>query len=361
VSGLSRRGRSPLPRISLLLAAVAAGASFSCSLARPARAAETAPASPSSIVVLCAPGDGFGQRVIAELEALGFVAVVVDPAAEPTSRASLEASARAAGAIAAIRAVPSARGVEVWIADRVTGKTVLREMTADGLAPDRDAALALRVVELLRASLLEISLPVPPLGEIPAPPQLRAQMSLPAPGTLVEKPAPNLRFSLAPGLLLSPGGFVPAASLTLDLAWMPSEHVGVLALAALPLSRPQVSGAPGSADLEVLFAGVGARFLFTTRASRWAPTADLGFAAVWLRSAGTGNAGFRGGSDTNSTAAPFVRLGLAFAVTPLFRLRADVLTGVITQGTSIQLAEHQVASWGQPFVLPAAGVDFGWF
>ena len=64
--------------------------------------------------------------------------------------------------------------------------------------------------------------------------------------------------------------------------------------------------------------------------------------------------------SSTSGAAPFVRLGLACAVTPLFRLRADVLAGVITQGTSIQLAEHQVASWGQPFVLPAAGVDFGW-
>ncbi len=299
--------------------------------------------------------------MVAELDSLGFPPVITDPGAEPTSRAALEASARQAGAIAAIRAVPSARGVEVWIVDRVTGKTVLREMARDDTAFDGDAALALRVVELLRASLLEVSLPVPPLGEVAVTPEIRAKLTLPAPGALDEKPAPTLRLSLAPGVMVSAGGFGPAASLALDLAWMPSEHVGVVALGAIPLTHPQVLGAPGGADLEVLLAGGGARFVFTTPASRWAPSADVGVTAVWLHSAGTANPGFVAGTASASTAGLFGRLGLAVAVTPLFRLRADVLAGGIPQGTSIQLAEHQVATWGKPFVLASAGVDFGWF
>src|SRR5262249_5220500 len=155
-----------------------------------ARADEAIDEAASTIVVVCGPGDHFGLRVIAELEALGFRALIIDPLDEAASRASLEATARKAGAIAAIRAVPSARGVEVWIADRVTGKTVLREVASDDGALDGEGALALRAVELLRASLLEVALPAPPPGEVPATPEIRAKMQLPPPGALADKPPP---------------------------------------------------------------------------------------------------------------------------------------------------------------------------
>ncbi|WP_437485574.1 hypothetical protein WME75_01225 [Sorangium sp. So ce1014] len=162
--------RSPVPLV-LALATLAAGAA----LAAGAHADEVREEAPSTLAVLCPPGDRFGLRIVAELESLGFRTEIVDPAAEPATRASLEASARRAGAIAAIRAVRAGRGVEVWIV------------------------------------------------------------------------------------------------------------------------------------------------------------------------------------------APFARLGVAFAVTPAFRLRADVLASVIAQGVSIQITEHDTVTWGQPILLTSAGVDFGWF
>ena len=342
----------------LLCVALVSEASF----VEDARADEPAKEAPSStIAVLCAPGDRFGLRLVAELESLGFRAVILDPAAEPTSRASLETAARSAGAIAAIHAVSSEHGVEMWIADRVTGKTVLREVASTDDAPDRDAALALRAVELLRASLLEVALPAPPPGEVPATPEIREKMQLPASDALAAQPAPALRFALAPGVLLSPGHLGPAGSLTLDLAWIPSDHVGLVGLAAIPLTRPQVAGAAGSADLAVLLAAGGARFLFTTRESRWAPSADLGAMVVSLWSKGTANPGFTAGTSSAVTAALFARLGVAFAPIPSLRLRADVLAGVVPQGVSIQVAGQEIATWGRPLVLPSAGIDFGWF
>ncbi|MDC3961729.1 hypothetical protein [Polyangium jinanense] len=316
----------------------------------------------SSIAVVCAPGDRFGLRVQAELEALGFRTALLDPGVEPASRASLEATARKADAIAAIRVVPSERGVEVWVADRVTGKTVLREITDAGGSLDRDAALALRTVELLRASLLEVAVPGVPPGEVPATPELREKMTLPAPGALAGKrEPPSLRLSLAPGLLLSPGGFGAAVNLGIGLAWMPSAHVGVSGFAAIPLTRPRVEGAEGSADLSVLLAGGGMRFVFHPRATRWAPLAELGIMAVSLESHGTANAGFLPGSASAVTVAPFVRVGLSWVATPMLRVRADILASFIGQGVSVQLAKHEVATWGKPIVLPAVGVDFGWF
>jgi hypothetical protein len=318
------------------------------------------------VAIVCTPGDPFGMRVRAELDALGFRTAMVDPVDEPLSRASLEAAARSVHAIAAIRGVVLQGGVEVWIADRVTGKTVLREVRGASAsdAGDRESALALRVVELLRASLLETSLPSPPAGEVDATPEITEKLSLPAAtypnGTAV--PAPTFRLSLAPAVLVSPGGFGASFSIDVSVAWMPSDHVGVMAFGLFPISHASVKAETGSADLSVLLAGAGARFLFTTRASRWAPTADLGLTAVVMSSAAdTAIPGLQRTSSSATALSPFVRLGVAFAATPTARIRADILGGVIAQGASIQFAGQVVATWGQPFVASSLGVDFGWF
>ena len=344
-------------------ATLAAGAS----LANGASADEPQSEAPSTIAVLCAPGDRFGLRVMAEIESLGFRAEQLDPAAAPASRASLEASARAVGAIAAIRAVPSERGVEVWITDRVTGKTVLREMVDDGGTPDRDAALALRAVELLRASLLEVALPAPPPGEVPATPEIREKMRVPAPAAPAappppaERASPALRLSLAPGVLLSPGGFGAAVDIHLGLAWMPSEHVGAIGFAAIPLTSPRIERSQGSADLSVLLAGGGARFLLAARDSPWAASVDLGLTAVSLWSTGVASAGFRANGSAAVAVSPFGSLGLSFALTPTFRLHAAVLASVLLQGVSVQFAQHETATWGKPFILSSAGIELGLF
>jgi hypothetical protein len=342
-------------RIAALLAC--AGLALASLAPRAASAAEPRAESAAAIAILAPPGDRFALRVVAELEALGFRPLLLDPAAEPTSRASLEASARAAGAIAAIRAVPSARGVEVWIADRVTGKTVLREIAAD----TADAALALRVVELLRASLLEAALPHPPAGEVRASPEIQEKLSLPAPAALAPQPAPTLRFSLGLGPLWSPGGFGAAAAIDLGVAWMPSDHVGLAAFAAFPINHPRVEAKQGSADLTPILAGGALRFLFTTRGSVWAPSLDLGVTAVSLASEGTASAPYSATSVSAVTAAPYARLGVAFAPTPMLRVRSDLLLGAVVQSVVVRFDKVEVARWGQPIVLASAGVDFGWF
>jgi hypothetical protein len=337
--------------------------------AAPARAEEparapggpTAEERPAVIAVVAAAADRFGQRVQAELSSLGFQVIRLDPPDAPTSRVSLEAAARHEGAVAAIRAVPSARGVEVWITDRVTGKTVLREIVLDAGTPDPESALAIRTVELLRASLLEVALPEAPPGEVPATPALRAQLDLPAPGALAKRSPPTLRLSLAPGALLSPGGFGPAAALDVGLAWMPGAHVGASAFATVPLTRPRVVGTAGTADLAALLVGASVRFVFTERESAWAPSLDVGVAALSLSLSGAASAGYRARAASAWTAAPYARLGLAYAVTSLLRLRADLLAGVAADSVAVQLAGHDAATFGRPLVAPSVGVDFGWF
>jgi hypothetical protein len=211
------------------------------------------------------------------------------------------------------------------------------------------------------ASLLELSLPAPPQGEVAAPPAIRARMALPEPGAPEKPSPPTLRISFGPGVLVSPGGFAASAALDVGLAWMPSDHVGAAAFASIPLTRPRVTGDAGSADLAALLVGGGMRFLFATRASTWAPSADAGVAAVRLVLTATAGPGYRAADASAWTAAPFARVSLAFASTPMLRFRADLLTGIVTQSVAVKLAKQEVATFGRPLVLASAGVDFGWF
>src|SRR5579864_2144728 len=108
-------------------------------------------------IVTTEPNASLTRRVRAELQGLGLDVIVLKPPEEGSPmRAPLELAARSVGAIAAVRLVPSGEGkVEVWVADRVTGKAVVRELDVPRSGAS-DAAIAVGSVELLRASLMEL-------------------------------------------------------------------------------------------------------------------------------------------------------------------------------------------------------------
>jgi hypothetical protein len=114
------------------------------------------------------------QAAIEELEGFGFTVEVVEGTAvsEKDRRIELLETAQQHDAICALRIVrlTEGSGVDLWIIDRVTGKMVYRQIPLDVAQGSQSAAIvALRVVELLRASLLELELPdVKP--RIPTPP-----------------------------------------------------------------------------------------------------------------------------------------------------------------------------------------------
>ncbi|HEY4121797.1 MAG TPA: hypothetical protein VGM56_28215 [Byssovorax sp.] len=331
---------------------------------REARAEDGEPApelgTARAIAVVAPPGDKLGRRLTAELEALGFRVVPIDPEKNPASRASLEESARRSGALAAIRAVPSERGVEVWIADRVTGKTVLREMLREEGAHDRDGALALRTVELLRASLIEVALPSS-RGDVDVADDLRDRLNLPAPESSAPPRLDRLRFSLGAGPLLSAGGFGPSCAVQGGVAWMPLDFFGFAVTAWVQATTPTVRAAEGTASLSAMFVGGGPRFRLAERRSAWSPTLDIGMAAVLLRSSGSASQGYVSGTSSGAGAAPYLQPGIAFWASRTVRVRADVLVGLLAAGATVTLGSQRAATWGAPFVLPSAGLDFGWF
>lgn len=103
-------------------------------------------------------------RLKGELTSAGFETAIVDgaPAARGAadSRADLEqlAARHGADAVVAIVGDLSPDSVEVWVIDKVTGKSVVRRVPFEPGSERASKTLAIRAIELLRSSFLEIDL-----------------------------------------------------------------------------------------------------------------------------------------------------------------------------------------------------------
>jgi hypothetical protein len=160
-----------------------------------------APPAGTILLVVDERAGALATRVAAELEALGFS--VRSQTREPRP-AELATEARRAGAFAAIGIGPTAEGtVEITVLDRVTGKTLRREVLGRSLTdPTTRELVALRASELLRASLMEIEAPHPPRGELPPTP-IVARVAV-APET-IRRPDRRLRLGAESGVFVAPG------------------------------------------------------------------------------------------------------------------------------------------------------------
>ena len=166
-----------------------------CSLRGPAARAEPAPvqgastvlprsaqnpASASLVVVVAdEPGDAVSARFEHDLRSLGLAVIVLRATPENASGApALEHTARALGAIAAVRVLAQARGSELWLYEPTTNQTLTRALAPATSSVADPNEVALGTFELLRASLLELhpppALPLPPAERrqpTPGPPQ----------------------------------------------------------------------------------------------------------------------------------------------------------------------------------------------
>jgi hypothetical protein len=162
------RGRRPLAPVVVLAALLSGGARA---------AAAPAPQPPPKVILVRPPAAPAAViealvRLRGELVAAGFDAEVVELVLGADVRASLEklspASAGAATALVAVVASAEPGSAELWVIDRVTGKTVVRRVNATATDQPRMAeVLAVRAVELLRASFLELAITTPPANNAP--------------------------------------------------------------------------------------------------------------------------------------------------------------------------------------------------
>jgi hypothetical protein len=158
-------------------------------------------------------------RLRAELVASGFVVLRAQAKKTGERHRDVERAGASEGPFATIAIVRTDRGAaaEIWVADHLTDKTLVRRVDTDATDEARlPTALAIRAVDLLRASLLEVQArsapkrpqPIPPdvarFGEVAAP-----TLPLPPPRALLEGVSVMLGVSALYGMGDSTGRLAP--------------------------------------------------------------------------------------------------------------------------------------------------------
>jgi len=310
----------------------------------------------SVVVLLREPGAGAAvdhaeTRLAAELRAAGFD-VEERTAEQPDDARRLVEAAEPGAAFATVLLRPAGRGAatDVWVADHVTHKTVVRRITARGRGDAADRAMALRVVELMRASLVEgVVLPPPPEDAAIAPepppslpPDVRAwTREAVEPSPEAAAPAP---FSVALGAAGAFGG--PDVGLAvapmLRVAWRPAARWELAVLGAGPALGARVGAREGSATVRQELALVEATF-DPLRADPVQPYLAAGAGVYHLDATGYASAPFTSGQGDAWAALVGAGLGA--------RLR-------LARSASLALDARELVAMPRP-VLSFAGQSVG--
>lgn len=300
-------------------------------------------------------GDPFINRIKAEVASLGIDVIVHPPVG------SLEADARAEHASAAIRMLSSRKGVEVWMADETSGRSLLRQVIVDETptGPDQNL-IALQTAELLRTSFF------PKSRQPPAPPTPAAPPSPPQPPA---PPAPE-RATGVSSVQVGLGGLHGAGGASSSLqAWLSlqrrwGDHFGIALDLSGPLSRGSLSGPEGRADVGAILIGAEAFLRLPTEKERFALTAGLGGALTMLTATGhpskQGAGQLLANSTVDYTGAVYLHLQGQWRPAAWLGLGAMGLLGTTIKSVKIEFAENEAGTWGLPFVggLLLAQVDW---
>jgi len=207
-------------------------------------------------------------RLAAELRAAGFtVEEQTAESADDARKLVEDADARGPFATVLLRRARVGAATDVWVADHVTHKTVVRRMSARGAGDAADRGLALRVVELMRASLVEGLVLPPPEDEpdtpAPAPAPPPADVTAWTREAVREPPAPeggtvDVALGVA-GAFAGPDVGLAVAP-ELRVAWRPSRTWSIAVLGALPAFGARVAASQGNATVRQELAIVEAAF-----------------------------------------------------------------------------------------------------
>jgi hypothetical protein len=309
-------------------------------------------------------------RVQGELGAAGFRVAVVPFAPSSLDPDSARRAVETAGSelsptgAFAIVVHPADHGVtaEIWVSDRVSQRTVVETARLTEADRDRESEiLAVRAVELLKASLAEFW--VEPATTAPPP--------LPPPPKVAEKPAPPppvaRRRAFAAGLGLGVGVGVVDGFRDVGALWMPTvlasygwESGVALQLAFHGLGpTATLTSTFGTATVEEQFATVD---VMKTWWPRWpvVPLACAGVGVHHVHVTGSGVAPYTGTQADDWS--PLTSLGLAAGIPLYSGLSVIVQTRAVVAWppTSIRIAQSDVGHLGGPSLLVEANV-FGVF
>lgn len=306
-----------------------------------ALAAQQAHADTTTILLVTDPSsERVMKRIRAELEAAGFVVVTRPSAGDSVNRHQLLDEARRVSAMAAVRVKPEGAGAELWVVDRVTEKTLLRDAPNGG----DDAQLATKTTELLRASLIEVRLPSFRPTEVRAPKSL--ETFLPA---LVPEPNPKGFVSVGATLLQagSIGTFVlVAGGIHVPLS---DQFAGGLRL-GIPVTRTTLEGAEGHSEQALAYARSELQYLPLGQRVRWSPLLGIVVGGAWFHTSGSALEPYTPESNSVLSMLAGANFGMVARLNRSLALRGEGAAMVAVPRSSVSYAGTTVARIGFPVV-----------
>jgi hypothetical protein len=264
----------------------------------------------------------------------------------------LDAAAREEEAVAAIRLLPARNGVEVWMADATSGRSLLRQLIVDeSPGGPNHSVIALQTAELLRTSLLfeHAAPPSPPPQERPKPAApSRAPAPLPAP-----RPRGDAGAEAGLGALYSPGGAGAALQLWLSAHYPLNGWLSLGVDLSLPLGRGGIEGPEGSALVGAQVATVNARVRLRP-GGPWFAGVSVAAGALRLTTEGEAAPPLEATDASVVTGAVFARLDAGLTIAPWLRVGARGAVGLAVPRVELSFAGNRAGTWGLP-VLGALG------
>jgi hypothetical protein len=246
---------------------------------------------------------------------------------------------------------------ELRVVDRLTNKVVIRRSPIEeaGTA-HRAEVLAVRAVELLRASLLELL--VAPRTAHPPPPEVRHAAAWVA-KALPAEPDPVWGIEVGAAAVGDFGGVPPAFIAMARARRRFFGAVDVRATVAGLGTTPRVSNTNGNATVTEAFGLIEGVGVFGAR-STVHPTVSLGAGALYAAVDGhPASAAFRGKQDSRWALAADVGVGVAIRLQRHFELTFEGHALLATPQPTIQLAGSDEAKLGAPSLLGSATIA-GW-
>jgi hypothetical protein len=291
------------------------------------------------------------NRLAAELRIQRFdIESVAAPAGEAPAGV-LSATAEKTGAVAAIALVRHGddASVDVWLVDRLTGKTTLRTIVAERGA-DESSVLAIRAVDLLRASLQEF-----PAGERPpadvANVERRAATPVVAAFTARDEPRILLR---ADAVLFAQTQASIAVGPSLSAAYRVSRRFEIGVGGAGPLLGGRVERPEGGATLQQGMAWGEARF-DAIRAAAFDAGVNGAVGAYFLGAEGQPRAPLEPRSGGLVAALGALGVHADVAIVPSLSVGITVRLVATLPRAGIAIGETSVP-FGRPAVLSSAGI-----
>lgn len=331
----------------------------------------------------------FETQLRAELLTMGFEVLTLPEPPATVDPDSLEAIAERTQAIAAIIIDQPEGNVSgrLWITERVTGKTLFRKVRPEKVSPDAPTIFALRAVELLRASLLELQEPHPTRGTVEATPQLKnlvtppaaaPKPAAPAPVAGAPKPAPapaappatqkpeprapgRPRWSASAGIRLlgGPGGMPWAAGPTLGVAWHAAPGWTLQLQGSGPFSaRVEDRGAGALTNQETVELRVRGDLL--RRHSLVVPYLAGGIGIHRMGASGTAPAPSLGVSNAAWTPTASMALGMRLRAANNLSLIAEAETVFTASRQVVVFGDRTVATAGRPLVAGTIAGEVSW-